>query len=337
MFRGEHTSLNAIADAVPDISLCPKSYGYGSLVGTKKGVEEIAFLVTEYLDMQSQPTAGRSGGGGRTKKSLSLAAKLAKLHSTPAPIPPGEERPKFGFPVTTCCGDTPQDNSYMDTWAEFFAEKRLRSVKNWCEKRNGRDEEVGGLVDLIVRDVVPRLLGDEYDGDSDVNERAQKEEEEEEEEEEEKKKKKKSKKKGRKFRPVVVHGDLWAGNKCHAAITRMEMEMEDGGGLEVIVRLLEEIIFDPSSSYAHSEYEWGIMKLFGGFDDQDGGEFKKEYWSKIKKMEPEEEFDDRVDLYTLYHQLNHYAIFGRSYRAGAVRIMKRLIGKYGGGGGVKGR
>lgn len=309
MFRGEHISLNAIADAVPDISLCPKSYGYGTLVETKKGIEGIAFLVTEFLDMQStrstarntEPTAG-GAGGGEAKKGLSLAAKLAKLHSTPAPIPPGEKGPKFGFPVTTCCGDTPQDNSYMDTWADFFAEKRLRSVMNRCEMRNGRDEEVGGLVDLVVRDVVPRLLGDEYDGDAGGKEGAE------------------EKKKTRKITPVVVHGDLWAGNKCHAAIT-----IEGGRG-----GVLEEVIFDPSASYAHSEYEWGIMKLFGGFDDEDG-EFEKKYWGKIKKLEPAEEFDDRVELYKLYHQLNHYAIFGRSYRAGAVRIMKRLMGKYGQG------
>lgn len=304
---------------MPDISLCPKSYGYGSLAETKKGVEGIAFIVTEFLDMKPtgssarniiEPTAGGGGGGGGAKKGLSLAAKLAKLHSTPAPIPPGEERAKFGFPVTTCCGDTPQDNSYMDTWADFFAEKRLRSVMERCEKRNGRDEEVGGLVDLVVRDVVPRLLGDEYDGDGDGDGKEGAEE-----------------KKERKITPVVVHGDLWAGNKCHAAITK------EGGREEVG---LEEVIFDPSASYAHSEYEWGIMKLFGGFDDdEDGGEFEKEYWGKIKKLEPVEEFDDRVELYTLYHQLNHYAIFGRSYRAGAVRIMKRLVGKYWVGGGQR--
>lgn len=320
MFRGEHTSLNAIADAVPDISLCPKSYGYGTLVETKKGTEEIAFLVTEFLDMRSarstsrntEPTAGGAGGGA--KNGLSLAAKLAKLHSTPAPIPPGEKGPKFGFPVTTCCGDTPQDNSYVNTWADFFAEKRLRSVMNRCEMRNGRDEEVGGLVDLVVRDVVPRLLGDEYDVNDDEydGDAGGKEETGE---------RKKKKKKKREITPVVVHGDLWAGNKCQAAITSKEGR---GEGLE------EEVIFDPSASYAHSEYEWGIMKLFGGFDDEDG-EFEREYWGKIKKLEPVEEFDDRVELYTLYHQLNHYAIFGRSYRAGAVRIMKRLLGKYGQG------
>lgn len=279
--------------------------------------------MTDFLDMQSSissrtAAAARStnstAGEGGAKKSLSLAAKLAKLHSTPAPIPPGEEGQKFGFPVTTCCGDTPQDNSYMDTWADFFAEKRLKSVMKRCEQRTGRDEEVGGLVDVVIKDVVPRLLGDEYDEyDNDGDGSGKKVAE---------GKKKKKKKKRRKITPVVVHGDLWAGNKCYAAV------IERG--------LLEEVIFDPSASYAHSEYEFGIMRLFGGFDfddHNDGGEFGRDYWGpgKIKKLEPVEEFDDRVELYGLYHQLNHYAIFGRGYRAGAVRVMKKLVGKYGKG------
>lgn len=328
MFRGEHNSLNAIADAVPEISLCPKSYGYGTLIETKKGIEEIAFLVTEFLDMQpssssrSQTAAAAAintnstatKGGEGAKKSMSLAAKLAKLHSTPAPIPAGEEGQKFGFPVTTCCGDTPQENSYVDTWAEFFAEKRLLSVMKRCERRNGRDEEVGGLVDVVVKEVVPRLLGDEYDEHDKDGEGSRGEGAEEKEE----------KKKKREITPVVVHGDLWAGNKCYATII-------EGGCLSE-----EEVIFDPSASYAHSEYEFGIMRLFGGFDFDDHnewGQFERDYWGagKIKKLEPVEEFDDRVDLYGLYHQLNHYAIFGRGYRAGAVRVMKRLVGKYGKG------
>lgn len=201
----------------------------------------------------------------------------------------------------------------MDTWAEFFAEKRLKSVMRRCEERNGgRDEEVCELVDVVVRDVVPRLLGDEYEYEYDDNDnddgggggRKWKEG----------KKKEKKRKKRREIMPVVVHGDLWAGNKCHARI--------EG-------RVLEEVVFDPSASYAHSEYEWGIMKLFGGFDDD--GEFERDYWGKVKKLEPVEEFDDRVELYALYHQLNHYAIFGRGYGAGAVRIMKRLVEKYGKG------
>jgi protein-ribulosamine 3-kinase len=80
--------------------------------------------------------------------------------------------------------------------------------------------------------------------------------------------------------PVVVHGDLWSGNHGRGSIGT--------GGVE-------EVVFDPSSCYAHSEYDLGIMKMFGGF----GGSFLKEYHKLKPKDEPVEEYDDRVDLYQL--------------------------------------
>lgn len=43
---------------------------------------------------------------------------------------------------------------------------------------------------------------------------------------------------------------------------------------------------------------------------------------KLRKL-----MDDRRS-----HHLNHHALFGGSYRSGAVGIMRRLIGKYGRGG-----
>lgn len=50
--------------------------------------------------------------------------------------------------------------------------------------------------------------------------------------------------------PVVVHGDLWSGNASLVTVTGREPE---------------EFIFDPSACYAHSEFEIGIMRMFGGF------------------------------------------------------------------------
>lgn len=47
-------------------------------------------------------------------------------------------------------------------------------------------------------------------------------------------------------KPVIIHGDLWSGNVS----TNKET------GLPVV--------FDPSSCYAHNEYELGICKMFGG-------------------------------------------------------------------------
>jgi fructosamine-3-kinase len=116
---------------------------------------------------------------------MSLAQKLAKLHSTPAPIPDGYEKPVFGFPVSTCCGDTEQENGFKESWAEFYAENRLRGVLRKAEANNGADGELRTLVEQIVSKVVPRLLVDGHLKDG---------------------------KTGGSIVPVVVHGDLWSGN-----------------------------------------------------------------------------------------------------------------------------
>ena len=54
-------------------------------------------------------------------------------------------------------------------------------------------------------------------------------------------------------------------------------------------------MFDPSSSWSHSEFEFGIMKMFGGF----GRSFEREYHEIKPKDEPMDEYDDRVLLYEL--------------------------------------
>ena len=117
-----------LQNAVP--TLCPKSYGHGQFQDSKG----ISFLVTDFLDL----TGGRGRGGG---SGMSLAQKMAKLHTTPAPAPEGFDKPLFGFPATTCCGDTPQPNDYKSSWADFFAENRLRFILTQCEKNNGKDSK----------------------------------------------------------------------------------------------------------------------------------------------------------------------------------------------------
>jgi fructosamine-3-kinase len=160
----------------------------------------------------------------------------------------------FGFPVTTCCGDTPQDNSFKASWADFYAENRLRFILRRAESANGNDGELHSLIEKTASMVVPRLLGDGHLGGE----------------------------KG--VMPVVVHGDLWSGNAGVGTFAS-----EDGSG-EV-----QEVIYDPSACYAHSEYELGIMRMFGGF----GGAFLKEYHEKVPKTEPVGEYEDRVRLYEL--------------------------------------
>lgn len=268
MFEGEHSSLNALHVAVP--SLCPQSFGWGQFASNPS----TSFLVTDFLNLSSRYAPKSSAP--------SLAAKLAKLHTTPAPIPDGYDTPQFGFPVTTCCGDTPQDNTYKSSWADFYANNRLRFILRRAESSNGTDRELHNLVEITASKVVPRLIGDEH-----LNN-------------------------GNGVLPVVVHGDLWSGNAGCGTIGTKSGEAED-------------VIYDPSACYAHSEFELGIMKMFGGF----GGNFLKEYHQLCPKAEPLEEYEDRVKLYELYHHLNHFALFGGGYRSGAISIMNSLIKKYG--------
>lgn len=244
MVPGEHTSLNAIHAIVP--TFCPRSYAHGTLSSSAG-----SFLATDFLNLSSRHTSSTSSSSSASPDSgLSFAAKLAKLHSQPAPVPEGYSKPMFGFPVKTCCGNTVQENGFMESWAEFYAERRLRAVMRASEKNNGPDAELKALVERTAVEVVPRLLGAGHLGGEEG------------------------------IQPVVVHGDLWSGNHGRGSI---------GNGP------VEEVVYDPSAVYGHSEYELGIMNMFGGF----GGGVLKEYHRLVPKTEPLEEYDDRIALYEL--------------------------------------
>ncbi|KAK0651169.1 Fructosamine/Ketosamine-3-kinase [Cercophora newfieldiana] len=280
MFRGEHASLNAIHDADPTLHFCPRSHAHGAMRRASDGLAQHQeasssgrfFLVTDFIELGSSAP----GGSG-----MSLAKKLARLHTTPAPVPKGYERPMYGFPVATCCGATVQENGWKESWADFYANHRLRAILKEGVRKNGSDAQLTEAVEKVATAVVPRLLGDGH-------------------------------LKG--VYPVVVHGDLWSGNHGRGRIGGK------GGA--------EEVVYDPSCVYGHSEYELGIMRMFGGF----GSSFWREYEELVPKAEPKEEWEDRIALYELYHHLNHFALFGGGYRSGAMSIMRKLVAKYGSSG-----
>lgn len=252
MFQGEYASLNAIADSVP--GFCPRALAWGAIDEDSASPKNF-FLATEFLDLGG--AMGRSSGDETSE--LTLAHRLGKLHSTPAPVEAASGRRRFGFPVPTFCGDTKQDNGFRDSWAEFYAEERLMTILRTSETRNGRDAGLRELVETTAYKVVPRLLGDGHLGfDKDG--------------------------KGEGIVPVVVHGDLWSGNADRGRIVGSGRDETPG-----------DVVYDPSACYGHSEFELGIMHMFGGFSSR----FFGQYHRVVPKTEPVEEYEDRVRLYEL--------------------------------------
>lgn len=103
---------------------------------------------------------------------------------------------------------------------------------------------------------------------------------------------------GTEEQPALLHGDLWGGN----------YKVDENGN---------PVLIDPAVYYGHREADIAMTKLFGGFDS-------KFYEAYIEEYPLPEDWKYRIDLYMLYHVLNHLNIFGSSYLNQAVS----LIGKY---------
>ena len=100
--------------------------------------------------------------------------------------------------------------------------------------------------------------------------------------------------------PSLLHGDLWSGNVGFA---------REGE---------EPIIYDPAVYFGDREAEFGIIEMFGGFSRRFFAAYQSEY-------PLEEGFEKRRDLYLLYHQLNHFNLFGSSYVPAVQSTLQRLI------------
>ena len=95
----------------------------------------------------------------------------------------------------------------------------------------------------------------------------------------------------------LLHGDLWGGNWASA------------GG--------EPIIFDPAVYYGDRESDIAMTKLFGGF--------RSEFYNAYEDAWPlAAGSEKRIQLYQLYHVLNHLNLFGRSYHGRALGIIRSL-------------
>ena len=104
-----------------------------------------------------------------------FSSQVAALHH--AGKSPNE---KFGFEVTTFQGNLPQDNTWCDTWEEFYI-RGMNRMLQLEEDSQGRWSELEELRAPMFEKVIPRLLRPLETC-------------------------------GRKIEPALVHGDLWYGN-----------------------------------------------------------------------------------------------------------------------------
>ncbi|MGH1462982.1 MAG: fructosamine kinase family protein [Neptuniibacter sp.] len=98
--------------------------------------------------------------------------------------------------------------------------------------------------------------------------------------------------------PALLHGDLWRGN-VHC----------DASGTPVLI--------DPAVYCGWAEADLAMTKLFGGFS----AKFYAAY-QEIHPLTPG--WEQRMDLYNLWHLLNHLLLFGESY----FHDVKQVIHKY---------
>ncbi|MBU2494155.1 MAG: fructosamine kinase family protein [Bacteroidetes bacterium] len=101
--------------------------------------------------------------------------------------------------------------------------------------------------------------------------------------------------KGSEEKPSILHGDLWSGNYI----------VDENG---------DPVLIDPAVYYGHREADLGMTKLFGGFDS--------DFYSSYNETFPlREGWEYRIDIYKLYHVMNHLNLFGTGYLSQAKSII----------------
>ncbi len=98
-------------------------------------------------------------------------------------------------------------------------------------------------------------------------------------------------------KPSLLHGDLWHGNSA--------------------LSVNGPIIFDPAAYWGDRECDIAMTELFNGFPDS--------FYEGYASVWPlDAGYEERRDLYNLYHVLNHCNLFGGDYLLQAEHIISKL-------------
>lgn len=101
-------------------------------------------------------------------------------------------------------------------------------------------------------------------------------------------------------KPSLLHGDLWSGNVICGP---------EGKAM----------LIDPAAYVGHAEADLAMTELFGGFPE-------KFYSAYREANRIEKGYEERRDLYNLYHLLNHLNLFGKNYLAPVLSIIEEYVG-----------
>lgn len=99
--------------------------------------------------------------------------------------------------------------------------------------------------------------------------------------------------------PALLHGDLWGGNFIIGP-----------GGVPALI--------DPAVSYGDREADLAFTTLFGGFPET--------FYRAYEEAWPlSAGWQERRDLYNLYHLLNHLNLFGEGYGGSVDAVLRRYV------------
>lgn len=99
--------------------------------------------------------------------------------------------------------------------------------------------------------------------------------------------------------PSLLHGDLWSGNVLCG---------NDGKAW----------ILDPAAYVGDFETDLAMTQLFGSFPSA--------FYSAYSEINPiDKGYEERRDLYHLYHLLNHLNLFGRMYLGSVINILNKYV------------
>ncbi|KAH8810735.1 Fructosamine kinase-domain-containing protein [Xylogone sp. PMI_703] len=160
MIEGEYESIAAIHAVKP--GFCPKPRAWG----TFKSNPDLHFLLSDFVEMDQEIP----------EKDI-FTTMLADFHLASRALSPNG---KFGFHCTTYNGNLAQDNTWTDTWEEYYKNNIIHMLQLEEEAR-GPSDELRELSRQLLERVIPRLL---RPLETDPNT----------------------------LKPCLIHGDLWYGN-----------------------------------------------------------------------------------------------------------------------------